>query len=83
MSVKCLACPRRPATGYDLHDSVLRACCPYKLFLSARGGAAGKQDNPMPCHLSFVLQSPFLQRPRVLESLKLTVVEYDWQGSLL
>ena len=32
--------------AYDLHDSVLRACCPYKLFLSARGGAAGKQDNP-------------------------------------
>ena len=31
----------------------------------------------MPCHLSFVLQRPFLQRPRVLESLNQTVVEYE------
>jgi len=41
-----LGLPKAAATGFDLHDSVLRACCPYKLFLSARGGAAGKQDNP-------------------------------------
>ena len=37
----------------------------------------------VPLTVSFVLQRPFLQRPRVLESLKQTVVEYDWQGSLL
>ena len=46
-------------------------------------GELQENRTTMPRHLSFVLQSPFLQRPRVLESLKLTVVEYDWQGSLL
>ena len=45
-------------------------------------GSCRKTGQPMPCHVSFVAQRPFLRRPRVLESLKQTVVEYDWQGSL-